>query len=210
MRFHWLVTWGGKKLPSEFSPDSTGSMFYRILQNSARYVRSVKRQPQGKRHSHHSFPYRSLKSHSNALLWVWWDPLKPQQKQIHLGDCDYAMRYPKAIPLQSVDAEHIVEEFVKVFLRVGVPKEKLTNQGSNFTSRMLVKVYRLLHIRPIKTSPYHPQTDGLVERFGTSGCPIYSLCTGRCHNHQQNSPYSSSCTVDRFKDPWIYRRRPGR
>ena len=79
--------------------------------------------------------------------------------------CDYATRYPEAIPLRSIDAEHIAEELVKVFSRVGVPKEILTDQGSNFTSQLLAEVYRLLHIQPIKTSPYHPQTDGLVERF---------------------------------------------
>ena len=79
--------------------------------------------------------------------------------------CDYATRYPDAIPLKSIDAEHIAEELVKVFSRVGIPQEILTDQGSNFTSQLLSEIYRLLHVHPIRTSPYHPQTDGLVERF---------------------------------------------
>jgi hypothetical protein len=79
--------------------------------------------------------------------------------------CDYATRYPEAIPLRSIDASTIAEELVKMFARVGVPGEILTDQGSNFTSQLLAEIYRLLHIKPIKTSPYHPQTDGLVERF---------------------------------------------
>ena len=79
--------------------------------------------------------------------------------------CDYATRYPEAIPLRCIDAEHIPEELIKVFSRVGVPKEILTDQGSNFTSQLLTEVYRLLHTQPIRTSPYYPQTDGLVERF---------------------------------------------
>ena len=32
-------------------------------------------------------------------------------------------------------------------------------------STLLVEVYRFLHIEPIRTSTYHSQTDGLVERF---------------------------------------------
>ena len=79
--------------------------------------------------------------------------------------CDYATRYPEAIPLRSTDAIHVAEELIKVFARVGVPEEILTDQGSNFTSQLLAELYRLLHVHPIRTSPYHPQTDGLVERF---------------------------------------------
>ena len=36
----------------------------------------------------------------------------------------------------------------------------------NFTTpQLLAELYRLLHVHPIRTSPYHPQTDGLGERF---------------------------------------------
>ena len=79
--------------------------------------------------------------------------------------CDYATRYPEAIPLRSIEAETITDELVKLFSRVGIPQDILTDQGSNFTSKLLQELYKLLHIHPIRTSPYHPQTDGLVERF---------------------------------------------
>ena len=79
--------------------------------------------------------------------------------------CDYATRYPEAVALKSIDAEHIAEELVQLFARVGIPEEILTDQGSNFTSQLLTELYKMLHVHPIRTSPYHPQTDGLVERF---------------------------------------------
>ena len=79
--------------------------------------------------------------------------------------CYYATRYPEAIPMKAVDAEHVAEELVTMFSGVGVPSEILTDQGTNFMSKQLSELYRLLHVQRIRTSPYHPQTDGLVERF---------------------------------------------
>ena len=92
-------------------------------------------------------------------------PKSRSGKRYILVICDYGTRYPEAIPLKSIDAECIAEELVVFFSRVGVPKEILTDQGSNFTSQLLTEIYRLLHVHPIRTTPYHPQTDGLVERF---------------------------------------------
>ena len=79
--------------------------------------------------------------------------------------CDYATHYPEAIPLKSFDADHVAEALLTFFSRVGIPSEILTDQGSNFTSQLLMEIYRLLHVHPIRTTPYLPQTDGLVERF---------------------------------------------
>ena len=82
-----------------------------------------------------------------------------------LVQCDYATRYPEAILLKNTDAETIAEELLTVFSRVGIPQEILTDQGSNFQSQLLKHLYRLLRVDAERTSPYHPQTDGLVERF---------------------------------------------
>lgn len=79
--------------------------------------------------------------------------------------CDCATRFPEAIPLRSIDAETIAEELITVFSRYGIPQEILSDQGSNFMSQLLKEMYRLMKIHPIRTTPYHPQTDGLVERF---------------------------------------------
>ena len=65
--------------------------------------------------------------------------------------CDYTTRYPETILLRSINAEHVVEELLKVFAQVGVPQEILTDQGSNFTSQLLAEMYRLLHVQPIQT-----------------------------------------------------------
>ncbi len=78
---------------------------------------------------------------------------------------DYATRYPEAFPLRTITTPKIVHSLVQLFSRVGIPEEILTYQGTNFTSRLMGQLNRQLGITAIRTSPYHPQTDGLVERF---------------------------------------------
>jgi len=79
--------------------------------------------------------------------------------------CDYATRYPEAFPLRKIKARQIVNCLIQLFSRVGIPREIITDQGTNFTSSLLKQIYHMLGIQGVKTSPYHPQTDGLVERF---------------------------------------------
>ncbi len=79
--------------------------------------------------------------------------------------CDYATRYPEAFPLRSINTPRIIQALVQLFSRVGIPEEVLTDQGTNFTSRLMGQLHRQLGITAIRTSAYHPQMDGLVERF---------------------------------------------
>ena len=73
--------------------------------------------------------------------------------------CNYATRYPEAIPLPSTEAERKAKELVVVFSRMGIPKEILTDQGTNFMSTLFQEVYQLLNITRIPTSQYHSQMD---------------------------------------------------
>ena len=74
------------------------------------------------------------------------------------------LQITEAVALKSIDVEHVAEELIPLFARVGVPREILTDQGSNFTSRLLEELYRLLHVRPIRTSPCISPSNGWVGR----------------------------------------------
>ncbi|KAL0173009.1 hypothetical protein M9458_033320, partial [Cirrhinus mrigala] len=78
---------------------------------------------------------------------------------------DYATRYPEAVPLRKATARNIAQELFLLFSRVGIPNQILTDQGTPFMSRVMADLCRLLKIQQLRTSVYHPQTDGLVERF---------------------------------------------
>ena len=58
---------------------------------------------------------------------------------------DYATRYPE-IPLKDIQTETVAEAMVNMFTRVGVPKEILSDQGSQVLPRnaMLSVVYAII------------------------------------------------------------------
>jgi transposase InsO family protein len=78
---------------------------------------------------------------------------------------DYATRYPEAIPLRSINSKVIADALIQFFSRVGIPEELVSDQGSNFISTLMTQLYESLGITKIKTSVYHPEGNGLVERF---------------------------------------------
>uniref|UniRef100_A0A674CNJ5 Gypsy retrotransposon integrase-like protein 1 n=1 Tax=Salmo trutta TaxID=8032 RepID=A0A674CNJ5_SALTR len=92
-------------------------------------------------------------------------PKSARGHQYILVILDYATRYPEAIPLRTMASKNIAKELVLLFTRVGVPKEILTDQGTPFMSRLMADLCKLWQVKQLRTSVYHPQTDGLVERF---------------------------------------------
>ncbi|KAJ8352284.1 hypothetical protein SKAU_G00237600 [Synaphobranchus kaupii] len=79
---------------------------------------------------------------------------------------DYFTKWPEAfaIPDQSAatTAERLVEE---MFTRFGAPAELHSDQGRNFESQLMAEVCKRLGVTKTRTTPLHPQSDGLVERF---------------------------------------------
>ena len=69
-----------------------------------------------------------------------------------------------AIPNQEVVtvANKLVNEF---FCRFSVPEHLHSDQGRQFEANVMQEVCHLLQIDKTRTTPYHPQSDGLVEHF---------------------------------------------
>ena len=87
---------------------------------------------------------------------------------------DYATRFVMTIPMTDQKAYTIAEHLVgKIYTKFGPPERVLTDQGTNFQSDLIKKrVNQLFQIEPIRTTSYHPQTDGLVERFNRTLCDM--------------------------------------
>ncbi|CAI5671513.1 unnamed protein product [Oreochromis niloticus] len=87
-----------------------------------------------------------------------------------------------AVPDQSAvtTARTLVDE---MFTRFGVPEELHSDQGRNFESQVLGEVCRRLGVRKTRTTPLHPQSDGLVERFNRTLATQLAILTSQ---HQRD------------------------
>ncbi|XP_021341977.1 uncharacterized protein LOC110442615 [Mizuhopecten yessoensis] len=77
-------------------------------------------------------------------------PLIPASDRGHryiLTVVDFATRYPEATPLKRIETEDVAEALLKIFSRVGVPKEILSDRGSQFTSALMQEFSRILSLR---------------------------------------------------------------
>ena len=78
---------------------------------------------------------------------------------------DFATKWPEAVPLKSISTEAVADALLGIFTRLGVPKEVLSDKGSQFTGNLMKEVFRLMSIKGLHTTPYHPQTNGACERL---------------------------------------------
>ena len=93
-------------------------------------------------------------------------PIMPASSEGHkylLVLTDFATKWPEAIPLKSISTQAVAEALLGIFTRLGVPKEILLDRGTQLTSDLMSKVFRLMAIKGIHTTPYHPQYNGACE-----------------------------------------------
>ena len=80
-------------------------------------------------------------------------PISPMshKKKYILVCTDYVTKWIRATK------KYVVEFIYKeIFTRFGVPREIVTDQGSQFTSKLMKDITTKYSIRHCKSSPYHP------------------------------------------------------
>ena len=95
-----------------------------------------------------------------------------QFPQLHTGNqyalviMDYLTKWPEVFAISDQSAATIAKVLVEeIVSRHGVPAEILSDRGRAFLSGLMKNVELLLGFHKVNTTTYHPQTDGLVERF---------------------------------------------
>jgi transposase InsO family protein len=78
---------------------------------------------------------------------------------------DYFTKWADARPLPDQTASRITTELVDLFTTYGVPEIVHSDQGRNFESAIFQQVLKAFGVKKTRTTAYHPQGDGMVERF---------------------------------------------
>lgn len=94
-------------------------------------------------------------------------PLPPSRGFTYLLTCmDRFTRWPEAIPLTSITTEAVAQAFLHGWIaRFGVPATIVTDRGRQFESKLWSSLMTLLGSKRARTTSYHPQSNGMVERF---------------------------------------------
>lgn len=104
---------------------------------------------------------------------------------------EYTTRFMIATPLKTQTAKAVAHAFVEnVILKYGTPLKILTDQGSNFMSSFFQEICDILNIKRSRTTAYHPESDGNVERFNrTMGDMLANLLLSDKHQWDELLPY---------------------
>ena len=79
---------------------------------------------------------------------------------------DFLTKFPLVYPVPDQKATSLArllaEEVIPLF---GVPESLLSDRGTNLLSHLMLDLCKMLGIKKLNTTAYHPECDGMVERF---------------------------------------------
>lgn len=94
---------------------------------------------------------------------------------------DRYSRWPEVEPMQDQEASTVARAFYSIWIsRFGTPLRVTTDQGRQFKSHLFRELNSLTGLTHLRTTAYHPQANGMVERLHRQ-----LKAAIKCHNHSQ-------------------------
>ena len=111
-------------------------------------------------------------------------PRTPRENQYVLVITDCFTRHITAIALPNCTAETTAHTlFEEFFCKFGIPSVILSDRGTHFQNKLMENLQQLIGYNHIYSTSYHPQTNGVVERFNATFVTQISKLQSTQHNN---------------------------
>jgi hypothetical protein len=124
---------------------------------------------------------------------------KSNQKAYILVAMDYMTKWVEVEALPNATEEVVIKFLFKLFIRYGLPREVITNGGSQFITHIITTTLDNYHIKHIITSLYHPQENGQVE---STNKVLEAILTNTVSKNRQNWAYEIPNTLWAYRTTW--------
>ena len=135
-----------------------------------RWAHSCVQCQRAKIHRHTSSPLSTFETPNARFNRVRLDlvgPLPPSNGYTYILTCiDRYTRWPEALPIPNITAETVASHFISGWIsRFGVPSTVMTDRGRQLESALWTSLMQLLGSTRLRTTAYHPSSNGMIERF---------------------------------------------
>ncbi|CAF1451151.1 unnamed protein product [Adineta ricciae] len=108
----------------------------------------------------------------------------PRGNQYALCITDYLTRWIVAVSVPDCSAQTTVEALFNEYIcRYGVPIVILSDHGTHFHNQLMDAMSELVGYSHIYSTTYHPQSNGMIERFNATLVPQITKLQDREHNN---------------------------
>lgn len=108
----------------------------------------------------------------------------PRENQYVLCITDYFTRWIIALALPDCSAKTTAEAIFNEYIcHYGVPVTILSDQGTHFNNQLMDALAKLVGFNHVFSTVYHPQSNGLVERFNATFVPQLA----KLHDRENNN-----------------------
>jgi hypothetical protein len=96
---------------------------------------------------------------------------------------DYFTKWPEAKAITEANAKEVATFiYEEIICRHGCPTKILSDRGSHFNNQLIGNLVKRFQIKHKFSTPYHPKTNGLVERFNKTLCEALAKLTEKGAN----------------------------
>ena len=81
----------------------------------------------------------------------------------------------EAFPIKNMCVDTVADILVEKILRFGMPLVIHSDQGREFENGLMKSLCSLLGCTKTRTSPYHPESDGMIKRFNRTCLVMLSI-----------------------------------